>query len=72
MAKKKIKNKVEHNCYTTDCDGRVVLEWDSREFKCKCGTIYRYNPTVEPLVKVRRTKGTDWLKNSRLRKSRNG
>jgi len=61
-------NSIEHACVM--CGENVVLEWNKREHFCKCGMRYRYNPTGGATAKVSRTKGTDWLKDSRLRANR--
>jgi len=42
-----MKNKIEHTCVVKDCESTVVLEWDNREFRCKCGKVYIYKPTTD-------------------------
>jgi len=64
------KNIIEHECVKSECNENITLEWDKRAKMCQCGMRYRYNPTGGATMKANRKDGTDWLKNSRLRKTR--
>lgn len=51
-----MKNVINSKC---DCGGNVVLTWDARAAKCKCGIEHVYKPnTGKPTSRKWRNKAT--------------